>query len=125
MAQENVELVRRFCAAFSSRDPDEVLEFFTDDAVYHNMPMRPVQGKAAIRPVLEMFLKPAERVEFVVLNAAADGNVVLTERLDKFVMGGRDVELPVAGVFEIRDGKIAAWRDYFDMRTWSRQTAGQ
>lgn len=125
MAQENVELVRRFCAAFSSRDPDEVLEFFTDDAVYHNMPMRPVQGKAAIRPVLEMFLKPAERVEFVVLNAAADGDVVLTERLDKFVMGGRDVELPVAGVFEIRDGKIAAWRDYFDMPTWSRQTAGQ
>lgn len=89
------------------------------------MPMRPVQGKAAIRPVLEMFLKPAERVEFVVLNAAADGDVVLTERLDKFVMGGRDVELPVAGVFEIRDGKIAAWRDYFDMPTWSRQTAGQ
>lgn len=125
MAQENVELVRRFCAAFRSLDPDEVLEFFTDDAVYHNMPMRPVQGKAAIRPVLEMFLKPAERVEFVVLNAAADGDVVLTERLDKFVMGGRDVELPVAGVFEIRDGKIAAWRDYFDMPTWSRQTAGQ
>lgn len=125
MAQENVELVRRFCAAFGSRDPDQVLEFFTDDAVYHNMPMQPVQGKAAIRPILEMFLKPAQRVEFVVLNVAADGDVVLTERLDKFVMGGRDVALPVAGVFEIRDGKIAAWRDYFDMPTWSRQTTGQ
>jgi len=25
-------------------------------------------------------------------------------------------------VFEIRDGKIAAWRDYFDLATWQRQT---
>lgn len=125
MAQESVDLVRRFCAAFSSRDPGRILEFFTDDAVYHNMPLQPVQGKAAIRPILEMFLKPAQRVEFVVLNIAADGNVVLTERLDKFIMGAREVELPVAGVFEVRGGKIAAWRDYFDMATWSKQTAGQ
>jgi alkylation response protein AidB-like acyl-CoA dehydrogenase len=45
-----------------------------------------------------------------------------TERVDRFVMGRRPVELPVAGVFEIRGGRIAAWRDYFDMQTWTRQT---
>jgi limonene-1,2-epoxide hydrolase len=27
---------------------------------------------------------------------------------------GRWAALPVAGVFEIRDGKISLWRDYFD-----------
>jgi len=51
------------------------------------------------------------------------GNLVFTERVDRFTMNGRTVALPVAGVFEIRDGKIAAWRDYFDFATWQRQVA--
>jgi limonene-1,2-epoxide hydrolase len=55
---------------------------------------------------------------------AADGDVVLTERIDTFEMGGKDVVLPVMGVFEVRDGKIAAWRDYFDMATWTKQASG-
>ncbi len=122
--RDNVDLVRAFCEAFTRRDTDEVLEFFTEDAVYHNMPMPPVRGKAAIRTVLDMFLKPSESVEFVVLHIAEEGDAVLTERLDRFVIGGKKVELPVCGVFEIEGGKVAAWRDYFDMATWTRQTAG-
>jgi limonene-1,2-epoxide hydrolase len=120
---DNIDLVRAFCEAFSRRDTDELLGFFTDDAVYHNMPMPPVRGKEAIRSVLDMFLKPAESVEFIVLHAASEGAAVLTERLDRFGIGGKKVELPVCGVFEIEGGKIAAWRDYFDMATWTRQTA--
>ena len=54
------------------------------------------------------------------LNTAVRGNLVFTERVDRFTMGGRKIDLPVAGVFEIRNGKIAAWRDYFDMATWQR-----
>jgi limonene-1,2-epoxide hydrolase len=125
MASENLETVRGFCDAFSRRDPGEILDFFTEDAVYHNMPMPPVQGKAGIKTVLDMFLKPAESVEFIVLKIA-EGNdgAVLTERLDKFALGGKNIELPVMGVFELTDGKIAAWRDYFDMAAWTRQTSG-
>ena len=125
MASDNLDLIERFCEAFKRRDTDEVLGFFTDDAVYHNMPLAPVRGKAGIRNVLEMFLKPSQSVEFVILNIAVSGDVVLTERVDKFGMGGRNVELPVAGVFEVKGGKIAAWRDYFDMAAWTRQTTGQ
>jgi hypothetical protein len=28
-------------------------------------------------------------------------------------------ELPVMGTFEVRDGKISAWRDYFDMNQFT------
>jgi len=125
MTVDNLDIVRRFCDAFSRRNPDEILDFFTDDGVYHNMPLPPVQGKAAIRTVLDMFLKPSESVEFVMLKIAeGDDGSVLTERLDKFALGGKNVELPVMGVFELTDGKIAAWRDYFDMAAWTRQTSG-
>jgi limonene-1,2-epoxide hydrolase len=122
MSTKNEEVVRSFCAAFARRDIGELLGYFTPDAIYHNMPMEPVQGLDAIRSTFEMFVKPADKVEFEILNMASIDDVVLNERIDRFVMGGRHIVLPVAGVFVIRAGKIAAWRDYFDMQAYMRQT---
>jgi limonene-1,2-epoxide hydrolase len=122
MTDDNIALVQRFCDAFSRRDPDEILAFFTEDAVYHNIPMPAMTGKPAIRTVLDAFLKPSMSAEFAMLHIAGNGDVVHTERVDRFDIAGKKIELPVAGVFEIKDGKIAAWRDYFDMATWTRQT---
>ena len=87
------------------------------------MPMQPLEGKEAIRPVIEGFVGPAEEIEFEVLSISQSGFTVLTERVDRFLMNGKWVELPVMGAFEVKDGKIVAWRDYFDMATWQRQTA--
>ena len=123
MTTDNVSLVRDFCNAFARRDVDEILGYFKEDAVYHNMPMPAMTGKPAIRSVLEMFLGPATFAEFEVLNISASGDVVLTERIDRFEVGGKKIELPVMGTFEIAGGKIAAWRDYFDMAAWTRQTS--
>ncbi len=119
----NTELVEAFCQAWSRRNVDEVLAFFTDDGVYHNMPMPPMKGKPAIQAILNQILAPATAVQFDILHMAEAGNVVLNERIDRFQLGGSKVELPVAGVFEIEGGKIKAWRDYFDMPTWTRQTS--
>jgi limonene-1,2-epoxide hydrolase len=119
---ENIDLVRRFCAAWSAGDIAQIVAFFTDDAVYHNMPIQPIQGKDAIKGVIEQFMAPFERAEFEVTHIAAAGDIVLTERIDRF-FGAKKVELPVMGTFEIRDGKIAAWRDYFDLAAWTRQAS--
>lgn len=124
MTSNAERVVLDFCAAWPRRDIDELLGFLADDAVYHNMPMDPVVGHDAIRSVFELFVTPAEAVEFEVRNVASAGDVVFTERVDRFSVGGKRIELPVAGVFEVRDGKIVAWRDYFDMATWSRQAQG-
>jgi limonene-1,2-epoxide hydrolase len=75
-----------------------------------------------IRATLDMFVTPSEDIEFEVLGIASSGDLVFTERIDRFRMMGKTVALPVAGVFQVRDGKIAAWRDYFDMQSWLRQT---
>jgi limonene-1,2-epoxide hydrolase len=120
----NERRILDFCAAFARRDVDELLGYFTEDAIYHNMPMDPVTGREAIRALLEAFVNPAEAIDFEVRHMAGDGDVVFTERVDRFNLGGRQIALPVAGVFELRDGKIAAWRDYFDMATWTRQAGG-
>jgi limonene-1,2-epoxide hydrolase len=120
-----IEVVRRFCAVWSNVDPDDIAEFFTDDAVYHNIPMNPLTGRDTIKSFIAGFAGGAEQIDFRVRNIVADGDVVLTERVDVFVMPNGKVELPVMGTFEVRDGKIAAWRDYFDMKQFMDQmTAG-
>ena len=121
MASENEQVVGKFMTAWSRRNLDEIMSFFDDDAVYHNIPMAPARGKDAIKGAINTFLPMAKSIEFKVLTTAAAGNLVMNERVDIFDMGGKRIELPVAGVFEIRHGKIAAWRDYFDLASWTKQ----
>lgn len=121
MSAENEKLIRDFCDAWSRRDTDELLTYLTPDAVYHNMPMDPVEGHEQIRNVFSLFVPTSQEIAWEVLGIASAGNTVFTERVDRFVMGEKTIELPVAGVFEVRDGKIAAWRDYFDMAAWTSQ----
>lgn len=109
-------VVREFCTAFGRRDIEELLGFFTDDAIYHNIPMAPANGKSEIRAALEMFVPDSPAIEFEMLNIASNGPVVFTERIDRMTIMGNQVAAPVAGVFEVREGKIAAWRDYFDLQ---------
>jgi limonene-1,2-epoxide hydrolase len=119
-----IEVVHRFCAVWSNADPDDIAEFFTDDAVYHNIPMDPLTGRDTIKSFIAGFAGGAEQIDFRVRNIVADGDVVLTERVDVFVMPNGKVELPLMGTFEVRDGKIAAWRDYFDLKQFMDQMAG-
>ena len=122
MAAPSEKVIHDFCAAWGRKNIDELVEFFAPDAVYHNMPLEPLRGIAAIRETLNMFVTPAEHIEFEVLALASTGDLVFTERVDRFTLMGKTVALPVAGVFQVRDGQITAWRDYFDMQTWLRQT---
>ena len=121
MITDNQKVVNDFCKAWERRNLDEILAFFTEDAVYHNIPMAPAKGKPAIRNVINTFLPMATACEFKILKSAAAGNVVINERIDCFQMGPKRIELPVAGVFELQGGKIAAWRDYFDLAMWTKQ----
>ena len=119
-----IELVRRFCAAWSDNaGTAELAAFFTDDAVYHNIPMAPVTGREAIANNIASFIRPGapgiESIQFHVIHIAANGPVVMTERVDVFKLPGKSFELPVMGVFEVSNGKIKAWRDYFDLNQFT------
>jgi len=121
MSAENEKLVTAFCQSWSRKNVDDVLSYLTDDCFYHNIPMEPCVGKAAIRKFIEPFLKDAESAVFDIKHSTSAGNVVMNERVDTFVMGPKTISLPVAGVFEVNDGKISAWRDYFDLETFTKQ----
>ena len=95
-----IEMVRRFCAAWSDNmGAAELAAFFTEDAVYHNIPQEPVTGRENIANTIASVLRPGppgiESIDFRVINIAANGPVVMTERIDVFKLPGKSFELPV------------------------------
>lgn len=118
----NTEHVLAFIRSFEGMRIDETLGFLHPECVYHNIPVPPVTGHAAIRAVLESFLGMASECEWIVHAVAeSDEGKVLTERTDRFRMSGQWIELPVMGAFELEGGTITAWRDYFDMEQFRSQ----
>ena len=117
-------IVASFIEAWNARDLEGILAHFAPDAVYHNIPMEPLTGIAAIREGLEGFVGMATNIDWQVhASADAGDGRVLNERLDRFEIGGRWLEIPVMGIFEILDGRIIAWRDYFDLAQFQKQLA--
>lgn len=116
-------IVDAFIAAIEAKDIDAAVALVADDISYENMPMDPIVGRDAVAATLSRFLEPASDVDWPVLRQVADGNCVVNERVDRFKIGEGWLELPVAGVFEVADGVITLWRDYFDMGAYQRQMA--
>ncbi|MBL1079961.1 SgcJ/EcaC family oxidoreductase [Nocardia sp. 2] len=117
-------LVRAMCAAWARLDADEIASYFTEDAVYHNIPMDPVVGREAIRDFITSFSAALDGIDFAIHRQTVNGTLVMNERTDTLRGAGKQTPLPVMGVFEIADGKIAAWRDYFDMGGLTRAFGG-
>jgi len=120
---DNAAIVRDFITAWSRLDPDELVGFFADDGTYHNMPARPVVGRENLRAFIAGFIRGWTSTQWDVLNLISHGDVVVAERLDRTVVGAVAVDLPCCGVFEMQDGKIKVWRDYFDLATYTRALA--
>jgi limonene-1,2-epoxide hydrolase len=116
--EQNVAVARRVCEAWNVMDRDEYHRLFDAQVDYRNIPLPGDHhiGPDAVHEVLAAFL---ERWDATLRldNIAGAGNVVLTERTETFRhrAGTKPgFELPVMGTFEFRDGKITAWRDYFE-----------
>ena len=111
------ETVHAFLQAAAARDYDTALELLAEDVEYQNMMLPPVHGREQVRETLEGLLALCTDSEWVVHREVAQGDLVMNERTDRFRIGETWTDLPVMGMFELRDGRIALWRDYFDLQT--------
>jgi limonene-1,2-epoxide hydrolase len=96
-------------------DADELADYFTPDGLWHNMPLEPRHSREVIRESLKDLPQRVKEFRIEILHQVSSGNVVMNERIDYMVLEDRRVALPVAGIFELEDGKIKAWREYFDL----------
>jgi limonene-1,2-epoxide hydrolase len=115
------DVVNRFIAAIERRDIDAAIELLHPDVEYDNVPIGPVHGHDAVRSILEPIAARSDEVLWPVSRSAEAGSVVFNERVDRFRSGDRWIELPVSGVWEVHDGLITLWRDYFDLQTYLAQ----
>ncbi len=126
MSAAPVEVVRAFLKAMEPLDFNTAAAMLAPGCTYTNPPpIGTVTGPAGMRAVLEPFFAPTLDNEFCILREAADGPVVIVERLDRHQLADKWVELPVTGVFEVHDGLITYWRDYYDAATIQSQWPGR
>ena len=112
------DIVRKFLSAMEPLDYESALRLVSATCEYINPPpIGTVLGPEAIHAVLGPFFAPTLENEFRILRVASSGPVVFLERLDRHRLADKWVELPVTGVFEVHDGLITYWRDYFDAPT--------
>jgi len=118
------QIVTDFLQSWGGRDVDRIMSFFTPDAVYHNVPVAPIKGTKAIREIFDAFLGAFETIALDIVTIAGEGDLVLAERVDRFTLksNGKYFELPVNGVFELKNGKIHRFSDYFDLQTFESRS---
>lgn len=118
MREPSANVVRAFLRSMEILDYASATALIAPDCVYTNPPpIGTVTGPQGVRGLLEPFFAPTLENEFRILREASDGPVVICERIDRHRLADKWVELPVTGVFEVHDGRITYWRDYFDAAT--------
>lgn len=116
MSSDARDVVLGFCDAWERSSLEDVLGYMAPDIVYANVPIPAMNGVDEAAKFIAPIIKNTSKIQFEVLSIAvsAAGDEVLTERVDRLHFPGGIVEIPLMGIFRVRDGKISEWRDYSD-----------
>jgi limonene-1,2-epoxide hydrolase len=115
------QVVSEFLRAMQEGDADTVISLVAEDIVYSNVSLPTIRGKDRFSQGLRSYYRHLG-FQVVVHRIAESGSSVLTERTDALTLGRFRMQFWVCGVFEVRDGKIELWRDYFDWRATTLAT---
>ena len=119
---DNAHTVEVFLAALQDQDIDAAGAVLDEHLVYQNVGFPTIRGRAR---AMKLFRSMEGRARFEVKThrIAVNGSTVLTERTDALVFGRVRLQFWVCGVFEVTDGRITLWRDYFDMFDFTKALA--
>ncbi len=125
MSTANEQVVVEFFRAFDRLDLEGSLSYLTEDCVHDDKPVGIHRGKEEIRRFFAPQMKDLKSFRAELKETLSVGDLVMNERVDWIeLQGGKKAALPVMGAFEIRAGKIAVWRDYYDMASFHKQISG-
>ena len=109
----NDTIVRSFLAEFETRDAARLAPYLTDDVTFESYGDAPIQGREALVSLWAGVFQNFAQVRFETLNQAVAGDVVIAEQVHGLALeGGVLAPIRNLAVYELRDSKIAAWRDY-------------
>ncbi len=111
----NEALMRKICEDISSLDVDKLADYLADGFRFQLIEGQPIiEGKDKFLGFIKGFAGPFERAEFTIHRLHVLGNLVITDRTDRFFAkeGGNDQTFKVTGFHWIKDGKFQEWKDY-------------
>ena len=114
-------VVTEFIDLINQNDLVGATNLLSENCEYDNVPMGKVFGRETILAQLGPMMERCTEIDWITIRQVSSGSVVMNERLDKFLWPHGWVEMPCAGIFEVKDGQIILWRDYFDLPTYTNQ----
>ena len=112
-ATDHDTLVREFVGTFSSKNAEALGSFMTDDVSFLAYGDSEITGRSAVVELWRNVFDSFEQVTFETVHQAVNGDVVIAEQVHGLGLpGGRIAPVMNMAIYEIRDGRIAAWRDY-------------
>ncbi|HNM85964.1 MAG TPA: limonene-1,2-epoxide hydrolase family protein [Mycobacterium sp.] len=111
----NTAIVEKFLYALRDKDFDTMESLMADDMLYENYGYTRTRGARRIAKMFRGMERPSIGFDVKFHRNVAEGDNVLNERTDALTFGRLRILIGVCGVFEVRDGRIALWRDYFDI----------
>lgn len=122
----NVSVARAMLAAWDVRNWNRVLALFAADGVLHSMMIEPIVGRDALAERLAQLGARAHTVNPRIKHVGVIDGLVFMERVDEITLDGRMSPVPVVGVFDIADGVVREWREYYDRaQLLAAMSAGQ
>jgi limonene-1,2-epoxide hydrolase len=98
-------------------DTDAAVRLLAVDVTYENSWMPTVRGRERVRKLFQALTRIGTHVEMHVHAISADGPTVLTERTDVLQWGRLRIQFWICGRFDVHDGQIVVWREYYDPLT--------
>lgn len=114
------EIVTRFLTAMEVQDHDTIATLLAPTLRYTNVSLPTITGGGRVATLIRKALREGRYFEVQLHSIASTGNTVLTERTDVLKLGPLHVSFWVCGTFEVENGRITVWRDYFDWLDFTR-----
>ena len=111
----NAAVVEKFLYALRDKDLDTAGALLDDSLVYENVGLPTIRGRRRTMKLFAGMQRPGMGFDVRFHRVVADGDTVMTERIDALIFGRLRLNFWVCGVFEVHEGRITLWRDYFDM----------
>jgi limonene-1,2-epoxide hydrolase len=112
---QKLATVQKMIDAWNTRNWQQVYELFAADGVLESMMLpTPTVGREAISKRIGALAKDISRIELRIRHMGVADGVVFIERVDDFVYRGKHGAVPVVGVVEVEQGRVKAWREYYD-----------
>jgi limonene-1,2-epoxide hydrolase len=113
-----IDIVKSLQSANERRDRAAILAMVTPDLEYHyHVGSKPVHGPEGLGKFLDRYWANSKGGVWKIETFAQSGDKLLMEGFEEFteINSGRRVMNRYMGMMEFRDGRIARWRDYFQM----------